>query len=124
MRSRFGILRQSGRNTEKVLVLHFDHQVHSYMKEQVSAHKQLAGGVEFVQVGLLSLLKLLLSVLIKLLSDQHQDINCISPSLNQYIEKSDKSPTHISSQTQAIPKSAAGKILRKELAAAWKAKSI
>ena len=67
--SRFGILRQSGRNTEKVLVLHFDHQVHSYMKEQVSAHKQLAGGVEFVQVGLPSLLKLLLSVLIKLQSD-------------------------------------------------------
>jgi len=50
-----------------------EEQVHSYMKEQVSAHKQLAGGVEFVQ---------------------------------------------------AIPKSAAGKILRKELAAAWKAKSI
>ena len=69
MRSRFGILRQSGRNTEKVLVLHFDHQVHSYMKEQVSAHKQLAGGVEFVQVGIPSLLKLLVSVLIKLLSD-------------------------------------------------------
>ena len=69
LRSRFGILRQSGRNTEKVLVLHFDHQVHSYMKEQVSGHKQLAGGVEFVQVGLPSLLKLLLSVLIKLQSD-------------------------------------------------------
>ena len=96
------------------------------MKEQVSAHKQLAGGVEFVQVGLPSPLKLLVSVLIKLLSDQHQDINCISPNLNQYLDfqSSDKSPTHISSQTQAIPKSAAGKILRKELAAAWKAKSI
>ena len=87
LRSRFGILRQSGRNTEKVLVLHFDHQVHSYMKEQVSGHKQLAGGVEFVQVGLPSLLKLLVSVLIKLLSDQHQDINCIYPNLNQYLEK-------------------------------------
>ena len=62
-------LRQSGKNTEKALVLHFDHQVHSYMKEQVSGHKQLAGGVEFVQVTLPSLLKLLLSVLIKLLSD-------------------------------------------------------
>ena len=92
------------------------------MKEEVSAHKQLAGGVEFVQVTL----PLLVFVLIKLLSDQHQDINCISPNLNQYLDfqSSDKSPTHISSQTQAIPKSAAGKILRKELAAAWKAKSI
>ena len=33
------------------------HQVHSYMKEQVSGHKQLAGGVEFVQVRLPALLK-------------------------------------------------------------------
>jgi len=41
------------------------------MREQVSAHKQLAGGIEFVE---------------------------------------------------AIPKSAAGKILRKELAAAWAAR--
>jgi len=47
-------------------------QVHAYMAEQVSAHKQLAGGVDFVQ---------------------------------------------------AIPKSAAGKILRKELSAAWLAQS-
>merc|ERR1711934_1082442 len=45
-------------------------QVNAYMAEQVSAHKQLAGGVEFVE---------------------------------------------------AIPKSAAGKILRKELSAAWQA---
>jgi len=45
-----------------------EEQVVSYMAEQVSAHKQLAGGIEFVQ---------------------------------------------------AIPKSAAGKILRKELSAAW-----
>merc|ERR1719219_117755 len=47
-----------------------EEQVSAYMAEQVSAHKQLAGGVEFVE---------------------------------------------------AIPKSAAGKILRKELTAAWKA---
>merc|ERR1712127_399759 len=46
-------------------------EVHAYMKEQVSAHKQLAGGVQFVE---------------------------------------------------AIPKSLAGKILRKDLVAAYRAK--
>jgi len=46
-------------------------KIHGFMREQVSAHKQLAGGIEFVE---------------------------------------------------AIPKSAAGKILRKELAAAWAAR--
>ena len=61
------------------------------MREQVSAHKQLAGGIEFVEVAIPTTLALFLLLL--------------------------PPPP-----PQAIPKSAAGKILRKELAAAWAAR--